>query len=186
MTITTRETGEAAANCHVHVYDAAVLRYHEPCWDALPGRAQLQAIRDLQDADTAGPAHESHDHNTTCIELDELRTDALDETTPTEEAGPATAIVVGDDNTTPAYSDRSLNNQVAEVDIAEYDTSNGTEIILNAVLGTEQGNDATSDLVELGTITTDGRFLNHSLFTPFTKNNNRACVFEVTITFTNQ
>lgn len=179
MTVQTHETATAEANVRAEVYDVAVLRYIEPCWDALPDRAKIQVARE------APALLEIEDHNTTCIEMDESRVEQLDATTPDSNIGPADVMEIGDDATTPAYDNRSLNNKIADFDIAEYDAS-GTDLILNGVLGTEQGNDAANELTEIGVRTTSGHFLNHSTFTSFEKTNNRSVVFEVTLSFTNQ
>lgn len=166
-------------NVRVRVYDVAVLRWIEPCYDALPPRAQLQVMRDAADA----LVHETTSHNTVCVELDELRADDLDQTTVTD---PDTAdeIAVGDDSTAPAYSNRSLNNEVERVDIAEYE-QDGTTLILNASLGTEQANDATNEIAEIGAVSEQGRLLNHALINSFEKTNNRSATLEIQLQFDN-
>lgn len=175
----THDLAASDDNVRVRVYDVALLRWLEPCYDALPERAQLQAMHEADGA----RIHETTSHNTVCVELDELRADDLDQTTVTE---PDTAdeIAIGDDGTTPAYSNRSLNNEIARSDIAEYE-QDGTTLILNASLGTEQANDAANEITEIGAVSENDRLLNHALINSFEKTNNRSATLEVQLQFDN-
>lgn len=173
---TTEATATADDNVRSTVCDVAVARWIEPCWDALPKRARAQALVDIS---RRGLGRTDTSHNTTCIELDELRVDSLKDSAP--DPPPITDLAVGTDNTTPAHSNRALNAEHVRTDVTEFIDS-GATLTVQAFLSKTDGNGASSDLVELGLYAGD-HFLNHSLFSAVTKDSTKAVLFEIDLSF---
>lgn len=181
MTTDTTETAVARDNIQISACDVAIARFIEPCWDALPERGRAQALAGMA---KMGIGQRASAHNTTCTELDQLRVDALKESAPSNET--ISELAVGTDNTTPAHSNTSLNNEHARTDVTEF-VDSGSTLTSQFFLSKTEGNGAGSDLVELGMYAGDNSdyFLNHSTFAGITKTSSKAVTFEVDLTFTN-
>lgn len=125
------------------------------------------------------PARVIEERNTTCVGLDELRVDSLDEAQGAAET--AVECAVGTDGATlPAYNDRSLSNEVYRSDIASTEDQ-GTDLYTSTFLSTNEANG--NDLAELGLYSSGDRLLNHSTFTAVTKTSSKAVTLEVTLSF---
>lgn len=174
--VTSGATATASDNVRMTACDVAVCRWLEPCWDALPEKARAQALADIS---RRGIGRTDSSSNTTCIELDELRVDSLKDGAP--EPVTISELAVGTDNTTPAHANRDLNAEHARTDVTEF-IDNGSSLTVQAFLSKTEGNDAGSDLVELG-LYAGGYFLNHSLFSAITKTSSKAVLFEIDLSF---
>lgn len=122
------------------------------------------------------PYREHRTENTICIGSHERVVDSFNGASP--QPPPARTVVVGKGGATPAESDRSLSDFVAEVPIVESNDMGGS-IILTTTLSNTEANvnvEAGEALREVGTIAggvngEDRYFLNHSLFAqPIEKN----------------
>lgn len=174
------DTSTAEDNIRVSAIDTDILRYFEPCWDALPDRAKADLTLQLTDY---GFGTTEMTSNTTCIELDEYRVDNLNEA---ENANHVISeLAVGDDSTTPAHSDRQLTSPIHRTDVAEFTTSGQTitaRIFLAKAEANDDGSGNNPTLQELG-LYADTYFLNHSTFSGITKTSQKSIVFEVSLTF---
>lgn len=170
----TQATATAEENVSMTACDVAVARWLEPCWDALPERGRMQALEDMADQ---GIGQTDVTSNTTCIELDELRVDSLNESAGGGET--VSELAVGTDNTTPAHGNRALNSEHARTDITEF-LDNGQTLTIKSYLSKTEGNGAT--LVELG-LYAGSYFLNHSLFSDVEKTSSKAITFEIDLSF---
>lgn len=167
-------TATAEDNVRMTTCDVAVARWLEPCWDALPERGRMQALEEMSEQ---GIGQTDTSSNTTCIELDELRVDSLDESAGGGET--ISELALGTSNTTPVYDDRSLNSEHARTDITEF-LDNGTTLTIKAYLSKTEGNGAT--ITELG-LYAGSYFLNHSLFSDVEKTSAKAVTFEIDVSF---
>lgn len=127
------------------------------------------------------PEHTITSHNTACIGLDRLRAVKLNAGLDTLDDKIA-KLAVGTGTDTPTYANELINNEQKQLEIIEYETD-GTDVIVNTVLGSEELNDLSSDITECGLISDSGRLLNHSLFSSFEKTARRAATFQVTLSF---
>ncbi len=159
-------------NVHVAACDTAILRWLEPCWDALPKAAKLHVFDDVTER---GWGSESSDHNVTCDEFYERAVDGLKQSAP--DPAPITHLAVGTDGTDPSSSNDSLNAEHARVEVTEF-IDEGTSLTTQALLAKEEANGASSDLVELALLA-EGYFLNHSLFNGITKTSSKAVRFQI-------
>lgn len=161
----------------VETRDPAISRYLCPWWDALtPAEKELES--------RTHPTKERHTTgNTTCIELHELTVDLLD-------ASQATSVVieelaVGRSTTTPAESDRSLNDPVDRVGVTTF-TDNGDSLDVRTFIGEGDANvdtGAGETLSEVG-LYAGSYFLNHSvLSTDISKDNTTTATITVTLTW---
>lgn len=174
------EQATATDNIRVSACDVAILRWIEPCWDAIPDQWKLDAMDRAGEVDYDEYEESS---NTTCIELDEYRVKNLSQATDANEF--IGELAVGDGSTTPAHSDRSLTSRIALTDVSET-IEDGQTITVRAFLAKSEANDDGSgnnpDLQELG-LYAGPFFLNHSLFAAITKTSSKAIQFEVDLTF---
>lgn len=159
-------------NVHVTSCDTAILRWVEPCWDALPKAAKLHVFDDVAEN---GWGIESSDHNVICDEFYEWAVDSLKQSAP--DPPPITHLAVGTDNTEPSSTNESLNAEHARVEVTEF-IDEGTSLTTQALLAKEEGNGASSDLVELALLAED-YFLNQSLFNGINKTSSKAVRFEI-------
>lgn len=123
--------------------------------------------------------------NTTCVELDEYR--ALDTAESEDVDDDADRIAVGTGDTTPQYSNRSLNAPILDDDgdpvefqIDEYSV-NGTEVTMNGFLGTQQANGET--VAEVSVVSNEGRQYNHATHTPYDKSNTESVTYEAVFNY---
>lgn len=140
---------------------------------------------ETSDANSNTVVSEETVSNTTCVELDEYR--ALDTAQSEDVEDDADRFGVGTDNTTPAYQDRTLSAPVLDDDgdpvnfqIDEYEV-NGTEVIMNGFLGTQQANGET--ITEAGVISLQNRLYNHVVHSPYDKSNSESVTYEATFTY---
>lgn len=166
------DTAVATGTVRIRVYDNATVRNQVPGFGAL---SPTETVAQLAECE---PLREEIRPNTTCTGLDELRVDNLDENQSINEK--ATTLHVGDDNTTPAYSNTSLNNKVAETDVASTEDQT-TDLKTTSVFGTNQANGET--LVECGLVSQGDRLLNHSTFSSVDKTSSISVTIEVTLQF---
>lgn len=159
-------------NVHVAVCDTAILRWVEPCWDALPKAAKLPVFDDLAARDWG---REESDHNVICDEFYEWVVDGLKQSAP--EPPSITHLAVGTDGTSPSSTNDSLNAEHARVEVTEF-IDQGTSLTTQALLAKEEANGASSDLVELSLLAEE-YFLNHSLFSSINKTSSKAVRFEI-------
>lgn len=172
--VTTTATATAEDNIRMTACDVAVARLFEPCWDVLPERGRMQALEAMA---RQGIGRTDSSRNTTCIELDELRVDSLNESAGGGET--VSELAVGTDGTMPAHDNRQLNSEHARTDITEF-LDNGSTLTVKVYLSKTEGNGAT--LTELGLYA--GRyFLNHSLFSDVEKTSSKAITFEIDLSF---
>lgn len=173
-----RETAVASDNVFVASVPGELLDWVHPYWDALPA-----AMKCVQATALAGIGGETrHDHNTTCIELDEYRVGNLNPTTNKNQW--ITTLAIGTSGKTPQYTDRSLNDEIDRTDIAEF-VPQGTTLTARIFLAKAEANGSggtTPTLQELGLYAGEN-FLNHSTFNGIEKTNQKAIVIEVELTF---
>ena len=148
-----RDSTHAESNVHVYTWTTDRLERKIPQWDTLPAREQAEVLKGIP------PDSEGHTHNVTCIDLHERHANALD---PEQTGvGEITHLALGNDDTAPDTSNRSLNNEVLRLDYTEFDHS-GTELTVRTYLGPGTGNDL--NLLECGLVDdNNGKLWNHSL-----------------------
>lgn len=173
MKISEKTGGED--NVSLSVYDTERIEVIEPRFPDLSPSGQMAVLSYCK------PIKEKEVHNTFCEGADLIVVDMFDATTGNEGEF-VDYMVVGDDATAPAYSNQSINNKVAEIDITEYE-QDGIQLIVNGLLGTQQANSADNEITEMGTKTENDTLINHATFQSFEKNENRAATLEVTLTF---
>lgn len=173
-------TATSTDNVRVAACDVDIARFYEPCWDALPKRARMQA---LDDASRWGIGSVGKSSNTTCVELDELRVDSLKKGAPAAADQIITELALGTDGTQPEHGNRALNSEYVRIEVTEF-VDNGSSLTVRIFVAKEEANGASSDLTELGLYAGDyDHFLNHSLFTAIDKTNGIAVTFEIDLVF---
>lgn len=167
-----KATATAVENVELTSCDVGVMRWLEPCWDALPKRARMHA---LEDAHNQGMGQTVSSHNTTCVGLDEYR--AANLAGDTNES--VSQLAVGTGTTTPQHSNRGLNTEHARTDVSERLT-NGNQLTAKSFLSKNEGNGGT--LSEVG-LYAGQHLLNHSLFSAVEKTSSKAITFQIRLSF---
>lgn len=172
------ENAVATDNVRASACDVAILRWIEPCWDAVPDRWKLDVMDEVAER---GYGESREAHNTTCEQMDTYRVRNLSQAT--NENYVIEEMAVGDGSTDPAHSDTSLTNRIAMTDVAEVIESPPT-LTVRVFLAKSEANDGGSnpDLQELG-LYAGPYFLNHSLYSAITKTDSKAVQYEVDLTF---
>lgn len=167
----------------VEEYETAAVRARFPRWDRIPKRYQLRLLRNCE------PAQRHETTNTTCVEGHRWIVDGLDATQPAPP--PIRLLAVGRSDTQPEDSDRSLNDEVARVDINSYNDA-GNSVTVTGILGTNEGNVDTGsgEALHEGGVYAGGinneptYFINHALFAqPIDKDETIIATISVTLTY---
>lgn len=177
---TTQTTATATDNVSMAVYDIEDCYRIRSDWDQLTDDQKLSALR--SPATEIQPLQTDTTQNTTCIGLDEYRVANLNEAENANE--PISELALGTDSTAPAHADRSLTNEHARTDVAEF-RSEGQTLTTSVFLAKAEANGeggSAVTLTELG-LYAGPYFLNHSLFTSVEKSAQKAVVFEIDLTF---
>lgn len=131
------------------------------------------------------PFHVQEFHNITCIEGHNWAVTGLDLTQP--QPPPIRTLAVGTGTVPAQESDRSLTNEVARIDVAEYATTLDS-ITTNSIISVDEANEA-DQLTEIGLYAggfenEDTYFLNHGILdSPINKGNNISATVTVTLTY---
>jgi len=164
-------------NVAVAVFDLAIVRYQIPEWDALPRSARLYH---LIDGDIA-PWRIEESSNVTTTGLHELTAELLAlNAGQGDDIDPIDTLLLGDDDSSFATGDASLNNKVGEIQVTDQSAS-GATFEVNEFLSSNQLNGET--IAELGLQTASGRLCNHApTTTNYTKDSQIAILFNIEIT----
>lgn len=173
------DTAESDDNIRIETWNRDELLSRWPDWDDLSDKEKLHRLREHRPEE----AHEETvtDHNVTCHRLDELHVETLNKSS-TDPGHSAEEFVVGNENRSPKYTNDIINNEVGRVDIVEYE-ADGSNLIMNGLLGTEELNEMVGELVEIGTVTGDDDLLNHATYSAVDKTEQRAVTYQVTLKF---
>lgn len=155
----------------VERYRVADLRARWSDWDDCSDYQRLVRLRDVE------PDHASTSTNTVTFGLTETLVDFLDPGQTATDLD-VSHIVVGDDDTEPAASNGTLNNQILQKGTGTV-TDNGSQIETSTILNT---NEANGETIREAGLYHDGSstLLNHSLVGPERKND----TFELTLSAT--
>lgn len=137
--------------------------------------ARIEALNRLSCDDTA------RSHNTQLQVFHENIVDAIDPNQ-TVTAIEASHLALGDDDTTPAYGDTGLTNELRR-DAVDSTTDNGNDLVTSTLLGSGEGNGNTYRELGLVSASSGGTFLNHSLFLEKDKTSGEELTFQVTLEF---
>ena len=151
-------------------------------WDELSDKEKLEATRDLE------PDEEYTDYNTTVFGMHEYFAINLDATQTLEED--VTHLAVGDDNTAPATTNDTLNNEVFRKSVTDHAQTDNA-LLASTFIDSDEANDETLREVGLfaggaepGDAEFPDRMWNHSTIAAIEKDDTRTITIDVTLTFT--
>lgn len=172
MKVEKSKTATSTDEVMVRAYDIDEVEKIEPRFPNLTPRGKLRCLSYFT------PSYEDKTENTTCVELDELRSRSLNQSLSVSDTADRMEIGTGDDE--PQYQNRELNEYQDDIDIVEYN-SDGTTLILNGFLASDLL--VGLNLVEMNVITESGRQLIHALYQEFEKVQGQGVVYQATIFF---
>ena len=151
-------------------------------WHKLSDEEKLAATRDLE------PDEEYTDYNTTVFGMHEYFAINLDATQTLEED--VTHLAVGDDDTAPATTNDTLNNEVFRKTVTDQ-TQTDNELLASTFIDSTEANGETLREVGLfagglepGDADFPDRMWNHSTIAAIEKDDTRTITIDVTLTFT--
>lgn len=175
-------TAVSKANVFVAVYEQFFLERAYPKWESYSSTEKLARINDPNPkiGQTVTPLVTSESENTTTIGLDRYRVANLDGSQTDNEFCAQMAVGVGTED--PDYEDESLTAELGRTRIDSYDARQ-TRLFCSAFLDSEEANEGSDPLTEVGVISSTGRLFNHSLISPISKTAARTITVDVVFSF---
>lgn len=162
----------SAASAEVNV---TIRTYEVPLgWDGLSRENKLWLTRALE------PVHVEQVHNTAVQGLLEYLVDNLDKDQSINKD--ASHLAVGTDDTTPASSNSSLNNEVFRGAVTST-TDQLSTLKTSTLIDTSEANGNTLKEVGLFTASSGGTLLNHAIISDVVKTDAKAVTIDVSLTF---
>jgi hypothetical protein len=170
------------------VHDVTTLQEAYPAWDTFSKDDKLRATRNVT------PVYTDRSYNVTTAALHEYFVDNLDPDNTSPEADVSVSyMAIGDDGSSgTTVNDTDLNNRLYDEPITDVADAGDSLLASTFIDSTEANQGGSVDYDEIGLFTGDPAnapsddavfLVNHSSFTPITKDNTKTVTFDVTLTF---
>jgi hypothetical protein len=170
------------------VHDVTILQEMYPAWNTFSKAEKLRATRDVV------PEYTDRSYNVTTAALHAYFVDNLDPDNTSSEADVSVShMALGDDGSSgTTVNDTDLNNRLYDEPVTDIADAGDSLLASTFIDSTEANQGGTIDYDEIGLFTGDPAdaatddavfLVNHSSFTPITKDNTKTVTFDVTLTF---